>query len=310
MFADLYTKLHYTQIKMLNIVDDSEYTGEGFLDKFVPEKYTPAMADLLNKAGGETITSVQIVRTPLNSALTTMLNGLSGGEYSRQIRRHGYDAYYHLAIVVNTLQGNLYTIEKNEALNFVRGSSRTKQSDVMMVPNFPRITIGQLYSKTRERQGNKYFQYNASSNNCQQFISDALQSVGVVDPTIISFVRQDTESLFKNHPNFRKLANTVTDLAAIGAAAYQAPRMIEKRIERIIKKEKVGKKIRRFFGGGRVKGKTVAELKDIIKRHKPLFKRKILITKLRRFELQELVDELSEIMDAAGIEDDISRAER
>ena len=277
---------------MLNVVDENEYYGNGFLDNFVPERYTPAMAELLKQAGSEIITNAILVRTPLNSMLTKMLNGLSGGEYSRQIRKNGYDAYYHLALNITTEKGAQYVIEKNEALNFMRGRSRAKNSDVQSVPGFPRITIGQLYEKTRQRQGAKYFQYNASSNNCQQFISDVLQSNGISDPAIIAWVRQDTESLFKNRPMFRKLANTVTDMAAIGNAAMQGHAFAKRRVERFVEKNKVGKKIRKFFGGAIINKMKVAELKAIIKSNKSAFGRKILVSKMRKADLLALVGEL------------------
>ena len=52
------------------------------------------------------------------------------------------------------------------------------------------------------------------------------------------------------------------------------------------------------FSGGRVTSMTVAQLKAEVKPHKKLFGRRILITKMKRAELMDLVDELREIQDA------------
>lgn len=289
---------------MLNIVDDNEYYGEGFLDNFVPLKWTPAVADLLNVAGKEIIQSATVIRTPLNTMLSKLLNFVSGGQYKKMIKQNGYDAYYHLALVVKTNRGNIYTIEKNEGLNFARGDPRVSSSEVLPIPGFPAVSISELYDRTRARQGNKFFQYNASSNNCQQFVQDVVLACGISVPNIIAFIRQDTESLFRGNPMFRKLANTVTDLAAIGMNVAQAPRNLQRRIESGLRRSGVqqevqnvarntGKRIKKFFGGSLlVKGMKVPELKAIVKLHKKRFDRKILITGMKKKELIALVQEL------------------
>lgn len=309
---------------MLNIVDDyegdgGEYYGEGFLDNFVPLKWTPAVADLLSTAGKEIIAQATVIRTPLNSMLTKLLNMVSGGQYKRVIREKGYDAFYHLALVVKTQSGNTYTIEKNEGLNFARGDPRTPSSEVLPVPSFPVISIAELYDKVRVQQGEKFFRYSASSNSCQHFIQDVMLSNGISDPSIIGFVRQSTESLFEKNPMFRKLANTVTDVAAIAMAASQAPRNLQRRIESGIRRsgiqkqvnqvvqrqvpnvvqnvaKKAGRRIKKFFGRGLlVKGMKVAELKAIVKLHKKEFGRKILVTGMKKAQLIALVQELDEM---------------
>ena len=119
----------------------------------------------------------------------------------------------------------------------------------------------------KARQGSKYFKYNASSNNCQYFIRDALQANGVTDPTYINFVKQDTESILKNHPIFRKIANSATDL---GAAVHTVVDPVFSGVNNIKKKVKKNVKntVKKFFGGNQPINSNklkVKELKQLLK---------------------------------------------
>jgi len=58
-----------------------------------------------------------------------------------------------------------------------------------------------------------YYKYSASNNNCQNFIFNVLKANDLGDSADFSFVKQDTEDLFKSNPFLRKLSDTVTDIA-------------------------------------------------------------------------------------------------
>jgi hypothetical protein len=61
--------------------------------------------------------------------------------------------------------------------------------------------------------GAKYFNYAVSNNNCQDFCVGLLRANDINADSVISFIKQDTENIFKNHVGLRKFVNTVTDLA-------------------------------------------------------------------------------------------------
>jgi hypothetical protein len=83
-----------------------------------------------------------------------------------------------------------------------------------------------MMNKTKQRMGQRFYKYDASSNNCQDFIVSILKANGIGDEQDISFVKQNTEFLFKNLPYLRKISNTVTtigsrvDVAKNGAGFY------------------------------------------------------------------------------------------
>ena len=59
-----------------------------------------------------------------------------------------------------------------------------------------------------------FFTYNAVSNNCQDFLLAFLQSNNLGNNENYTFVKQDTESLFKRLPVLQKIAKSTTDLGA------------------------------------------------------------------------------------------------
>jgi hypothetical protein len=58
----------------------------------------------------------------------------------------------------------------------------------------------------------KFFNY-STSNNCQAFIQGLLVGNNIQNNDILSFVKQNTDSVFKSHPNLRKFSNSLTGLA-------------------------------------------------------------------------------------------------
>ena len=59
--------------------------------------------------------------------------------------------------------------------------------------------------------GDKFIKYSAYGNNCQDFIQNILLSNNIHEG--LYFVKQNTEYIFKNHPNLCKFSNTITDFA-------------------------------------------------------------------------------------------------
>ena len=136
-------------------------------------------------------------------------------------------------------------------------------------------------------------------------------SNGVSNPEYIEFIKQNTEDIFKGSPIFRKLANTATDLGAVLQNINedipnerQINKFIQKDILKPVRKEvfkpvnkavnKTAKKVRKFFGGSAVgyNKLRVKELKQIVKRRKNEFDRKVNVSGLTKQDLLGLLDEL------------------
>lgn len=165
--------------------------------------YSPSSKRNLELFGNFEITGMTIGRHPLISPVTWLANHLTVGE--------PYDKLFHLFLVVNTSQGSLL-IEKNEVINIAQFHGFKQGDETMIISNFPRVTINQLLENTRRRMGDdNFFSYQASSNNCQVFILNILEANNIHSGK--EFILQDTGSIFKNHPELRKTANTITDIA-------------------------------------------------------------------------------------------------
>lgn len=287
----IYKRTHY---KMPQYIE-----GYGFLDDLKLKQYMPHSADALSRYGDQTVNRAKIIRTPLNSMLTSAIDALSNNRYSKMVKRNGYDGYFHLAMVFPTAMGPL-TIEKNESVHIAPGDPSVRNTQAMHV-NLPSTTIKQLMANTQRAQGSKFYLYNASSNNCQIFIHALLQSNGVTDPAVLSWVRQDTESIFKGQPALRKIANTVTDMANVAMGASQIPRLLQRKVEQKTRAplrqagRTVSRGIKKLFGRGIGGRMLVKDMKELIKANKNAFGRKILISKLKKPQLQALVDELQDL---------------
>jgi hypothetical protein len=208
------------------------------------------LKDLIKKHENEIISNIQIVRTPLAKAMDAFINVASKGKVEKVNNKGNYDDLYHLNINLTTTNNNTFVLE----VRFY-----------MYVDYVPaNLTIGQLLSNTKKRQGDNCYRYSASSNNCQKFIKDVFESNGINDEKFITFIKQDTAEILKN-PNLRKFANTVTDGAAFAVKIGDYANKY--------------KHLKNWFGSGIVKQDLnklkVAELKAIIKLNKKVYNRKV-----------------------------------
>jgi hypothetical protein len=255
------------------------------MNKSFLNHYSTTVKQALDQYGNDVISSIIIVRTPLAKAIDAIINIGSLGKSNKLKSKENYDNLFHLNVLIN----GKYTLEKNEIINFQKGDTRTDKSETMDVNPIPSgLSINMLLSNTKKKQGAKYYRYSASSNNCQDFISAMFSSNGMADSRYIEFIKQDTESIFKNNATLRKIANNATDAAAIGNIAYS---------KATTKVKGAVKKVKKFLGGAEVKVNykkmKVAELKLIIKANKKRYNRKVTVSGKRKNELIALIEELN-----------------
>jgi hypothetical protein len=103
-------------------------------------------------------------------------------------------------------------LEKNEVINMEINPIPPKNCEYITIENVPHSTINEYIQNTERRMGkDKFIKYSAYDNNCSVFIENVLLANGINEG--IDFVKQNTEDIFRNHPNLRKLANSITDIA-------------------------------------------------------------------------------------------------
>ena len=184
--------------------------------------YPPKVRNIISKVGGDIIASIEIGRTPVPSMLTSMLNILSFGEFQKKFGATPYDKLYHLFMVIRTTKGERVMFEKNEVINSALRYKIPPNTELKKIDGIPQnLSINDFLLKGLQRQGKeKFFTYSASHNNCQDFIVNLLQANNI-GGNVISFVKQNTKELFEGLPRLRKIANTVTDVAAVADRVIQ-----------------------------------------------------------------------------------------
>ena len=170
---------------------------------------------IVNNIGIAEITDIEVARVPLSSATKLLLNIVSLGNFQKRFNELPYDKLYHLYLVLTTEHGK-FVLEKNELINMKRFSNYAKDTDRITIKSIPKgLNLNTLLDRTKAKLGGKYSLYSAYDNNCQTFVNAILSSNGLNTPEVKQFVLQDTKHLFKNDSRFRKIVNTVTDVAGV-----------------------------------------------------------------------------------------------
>ena len=197
------TKEHALEKYGEGFVSDILNDGKSFVNKIINGRsgYSPSVQKHLNKIGDEIITSIEIGRNPVQSAITNSLKLFSNVPY---------DKLFHLFVIITTSLGKKLKIEKTAQITLTINATMVNDTEFFSVSCPSNLTVNELLDKTKIYMGDKFYRYSASSNNCQDFILAMLKSNNINQG--IDFVKQDTESIFSSNPNLRKFANTITDI--------------------------------------------------------------------------------------------------
>jgi hypothetical protein len=174
--------------------------------------YPTKVIKLLSLYGNENIIGYIIKRTPVSKILTGLLNVASKGEFNKKLETTEYDKLYHLYLEFTLQSGKKILLEKNEVINMMLSTKRPKE-EIKVISSYPRnLNINSIMRNTQNSMGSNFFLYDASQNNCQDFIVNVLRSNGIGNDLDISFIKQNTTFLFNS--NLKKIANTTTTIGA------------------------------------------------------------------------------------------------
>ncbi|KAL7535666.1 hypothetical protein ACHAXR_006655 [Thalassiosira sp. AJA248-18] len=204
-------------------------------DGVLPKAVSDFIRQIEQEGGGSgTIERMVVIRTPVQEYVGKLMQILSFGKYRDVISESYYDRMFHLSLLIN----GRYVLQKNEVISLTDcggsggPSMRSvvgKGSEVMAVKLPPpsstqqqqqpsSLTFTLLLNRTKQHMGPTAFtNYCAKSNNCQDFILSILQSNGLAYPHLVSFIKQDSESIFNQLPiHTTPVARALTDMAAVG----------------------------------------------------------------------------------------------
>ena len=124
-----------------------------------------------------------------------------------------YDKLFHLSISITTEKGLNIKVEKTPIINMdINPIDKNNTEEMKVDLNNQKITINQLLHNTKIKMGSNFFSYQATHNNCQDFILNILVSNNIDTSENIEFVKQTTEQLFNNLSFIRKFVNSSTDI--------------------------------------------------------------------------------------------------
>jgi hypothetical protein len=106
-----------------------------------------------------------------------------------------------------------------------------KGTETLFVPSDDGLTLNIMLNKTKNIMRDKFFTYQPTNNNCQEFVLQLLVSNGLNTDSLEEFVIQDVGKLFEYNPQFRKIVTTVTDTGSIASTSldkYQTNELLRK----------------------------------------------------------------------------------
>ena len=201
----------------------------------------------LDSIGNNPISRIQIKRAPVAVFIEKFFQLITAGQWGQVKQKYGYDNFYHLALVLYYQSGESFqmrmnrfvgddmsgiaggmegptpsqmrfTIEKLELINIQRSTNEAQGTQYQDVPlNGRTVTLNEMVNRTRTMMGDeKFFTYDAFTNNCQIFVKSLLQSVGLLTPNALTFLFLTVDKLIKELPGYTsKVARFVTDLGGL-----------------------------------------------------------------------------------------------
>ena len=189
----------------------------------VSTQYPPQVRSILAQHGAHRITNVKLCKEVVSQNTEFLLKALSGPKtWEEAKRKHGFDRFYHLFMIITMDDGSQLHVEKNEVIRMSPNPRACPDALDMGAPTAP-ITVNEMMDRTRKRIGDRdFFTYDPLANNCQNFVNQLLRTMGLWNQTSSSFVFQDIKGLREELPSYTKyLAKGLTDVGAFFNTAYQ-----------------------------------------------------------------------------------------
>ena len=166
----------------------------------------------LKQHGEETVTSIKVGRTPIASAVRLGFDILTAGKFEEAHKKLGVDNFFHLYLIIN----DKYLLEKNETVN-ERPWSHHDKEEILNISDGINKTIDEMI-KTASAGDEKSFwlEYNALTNNCQQWVTRMLKRNGLLTSTASKWINQDMQALLKELPHDTSdKSQVITDVASV-----------------------------------------------------------------------------------------------
>jgi len=173
----------------------------------------PSVRKFITENGELTFTEMHIQRKP-TEVVKKFANWISGGKFSENMKRLNYDDVYHLYMWVKLSNGWTLKIEKNQVveIKFMKFDPQAQSMQVNVPAN---LTVQEMLLKAEDAvTPEKLWIYHPVNANCQYFIKWCLQSSGMWNNQLETFVMQDSNELLRGIESIGEKGKSLTDLAS------------------------------------------------------------------------------------------------
>ncbi len=190
----------------------------------------------LDKYGSNYISQLRVCRVPLSSKLTSILNLFTLGKLNSEVKRLGYETFFHLYLVITFDNGQTVVFDKNERvmIRFETGGLNREGAECRNCRVPPSLTLDQLVINTEMMWPlDRLYIYQVASTNCQQFAMDVLEANKMLTSDLKAFIMQDLSGVISKSGVLSKLANNATDFAHRIKAYFQGGRKVRPKTRRV-----------------------------------------------------------------------------
>jgi hypothetical protein len=163
--------------------------------------------DFIKTNGDVPIAYIEVCREPVMAAIETAANLITLGKYNKDKLDRDFDKMFHLFMVIGLENGKRFVYEKNQKItlfptgkDFSKGSSKGAECRPVTGVAAKNVTFGDMVLKAIKKVGiHQYSDYDIINRNCQRFVADNLAAVGLLSPTLKSFIEQDVTDLIPKY---------------------------------------------------------------------------------------------------------------
>ena len=161
--------------------------------------FNPIIRKLMTVIGDKPITAMVVIREPIKQYVDILSNIITLGEMDKYKSQYNINNLFHLYAVATLSDGTLIRWEKNEEINIeTMKAIPTLNDNFKFVCEMPKqqLTFNIMFNKTISKIGKEqFYNYNALTNNCQNFIYNNLSLNGFNDKGLKDFIIQDLSQL-------------------------------------------------------------------------------------------------------------------
>lgn len=170
---------------------------------FYLNDYNKECRNILEQYGDLPVKKIYLVRHPISKFMETFLNIVTFNKFKEELNRYkernNTDSFFpfhtmlYIELKISKNESKFLVIDKN---NCIRISPTLKMTNNCELRNLKvkrnKYTLHEILETTRKRIGNnKYFNWEISKNNCQEFIKEILI-------TIKKFTKSNQKFMFQN----------------------------------------------------------------------------------------------------------------